>query len=577
GQEVAGGGVGDDGPVRVGAGAETDALEPVACPLDDAEGGAAGALDATDAERSLRASRLGGARLERACQEPAEHVERLKELDGALLEPRLDVAGNTARSDGLEAVVGQSVGGCADVLGDAAGSGGGSDRAEGEGVLARNDADVGEPVLEGAVEEELAPGASRLGLDPLELCAGCDDRVPLDRERAAGDGDRAEEEAVPGQRGVEPPRALGQRGEAVVPGRESDAGADRGDVVEVAPDPLQLQQDRADASELGRRVQPERRLPGMRVGGRVRDGAGGAGALDVGEPLVRGPALGGPLEAAVLVEQARVEVEDPVADDVEAEMPGFDHAGVDRSDRDLVGVMAVDGHRPAREVEVVIDERTQRHVAVEGDPAEVGRLALVPRCRGHEVDDRGHTPLDALDARRPVGGDEHRPDGRAGGMQPAEPPACGERLLDPGAVAHRIPSASARAIELPGSHSAAAASARSAAAVTGASTATPRRPSAGERSRRPVLPASVSISACARPRKPSASSSADAPAAQGRPAAKPPATISTSLAKSGDGGRPASAPSETPIAVPSIGSLRATPPTACPAARGSCASNGTAA
>ena len=58
-------------------------------------------------------------------------------------------------------------------------------------------------------------------------------------------------------------------------------------------------------------------------------------------------ALGGALEAAVLVEEAQVEEEDPLADDVEAEVAGLDHAGVDRADRNLIGVRSSHGHRPS--------------------------------------------------------------------------------------------------------------------------------------------------------------------------------------------------------------------------------------
>ena len=74
------------------------------------------------------------------------------------------------------------------------------------------------------------------------------------------------------------------------------------------------------------------------------------------------------------------------------------------------------------------------------------------------------------------------------------------------------------------------------------------------------------------PRKPSASRSAAAcwrPRAS-RPA-KPPARIRSSLRNSGEGGRPASVPSESPSRCRASGSVRAMPVTACPAARGSCA------
>ena len=80
----------------------------------------------------------------------------------------------------------------------------------------------------------------------------------------------------------------------------------------------------------------------------------------------------------MLVEEARVEVQDPLADDVEAEVAGLDHAGVDRPYRDLVRVVAADRDGPAVEHEVVVDERTQRLVAGEVDAVQVVGLPLVP-------------------------------------------------------------------------------------------------------------------------------------------------------------------------------------------------------
>ena len=51
----------------------------------------------------------------------------------------------------------------------------------------------------------------------------------------------------------------------------------------------------------------------------------------------------------MLVEQPHVEMQDPVADDVESEMARFDDAGVDRPDGDLVHAGAVTGTvQPAR-------------------------------------------------------------------------------------------------------------------------------------------------------------------------------------------------------------------------------------
>ena len=63
----------------------------------------------------------------------------------------------------------------------------------------------------------------------------------------------------------------------------------------------------------------------------------------------------------------------------------------------------------------------------------------------------------------------------------------------------------------------------------------------------------------------------------GRPAAKPPATIRISLTKSGEGGRPASAPRESPSTAASEGRVRPMPRAGWPAARGSCPSSGVAA
>ena len=127
----------------------------------------------------------------------------------------------------------------------------------------------------------------------------------------------------------------------------------------------------------------------------------------------------------MLVEEARVEVEDPLADDVEAEVPRLDHAGVDRADGDLVGVVAAAPAPSSARASVVLDERPQRLVAVEADAVEVVRLALVPvRGRG-EVDDRRHRAgvgLDRLDPRSsPSGVDEHGPHDGAAGRDRVEP------------------------------------------------------------------------------------------------------------------------------------------------------------
>ena len=91
----------------------------------------------------------------------------------------------------------------------------------------------------------------------------------------------------------------------------------------------------------------------------------------------------------MLVEEARVEVEDALADYVEAEVPGLDHACMDRANRDLVDPLSLDRDGPARRAERMGDKRAQRLVAAESQAIEVMRLALVPAPRRNELDDRG--------------------------------------------------------------------------------------------------------------------------------------------------------------------------------------------
>ena len=61
----------------------------------------------------------------------------------------------------------------------------------------------------------------------------------------------------------------------------------------------------------------------------------------VDRPLV-GAADQGPLDAAMLVAQRDLQVKDLLAVALEAEMPRLDDAGVDRTDRDLVDLLALD-------------------------------------------------------------------------------------------------------------------------------------------------------------------------------------------------------------------------------------------
>ena len=213
-------------------------------------------------------------------------------------------------------------------------------------------------------------------------------RVGARRRRAStalrADCDGVEQEAVPERLRVDLLGAVLERGEGHRAGREADAGADRADVVQVVVDALELEQHRAgDARARGRaagRARPRRPARRRRV---LATAHAAQARCDVGAAhRRRDAALGGALEAAVLVEEPRVHREDPLADDVEAEVPGLDHAGVDRADRDLVDAVAASpasSRRPGRRR--VLTSGAHRCVAGEPQSVEVVRFALVPAAR----------------------------------------------------------------------------------------------------------------------------------------------------------------------------------------------------
>ncbi len=147
----------------------------------------------------------------------------------------------------------------------------------------------------------------------------------------------------------------------------------------------------------------------------------------------------------MLVEELRVEVEDEVADDVEAEMARFDHAGVDRTDGDLVGTLSAAWHCPCGEARFVVDERPQRFVACEADVVQVGCFAFVPPGRRGEVDDRDGLASrcgERFQSSRAVRtGEERAHKGAlAGGVEPGEAPAVRSRAAS--ATAARYPAGS---------------------------------------------------------------------------------------------------------------------------------------
>ncbi len=84
--------------------------------------------------------------------------------------------------------------------------------------------------------------------------------------------------------------------------------------------------------------------------------------LGVVDRTRRRPAAQGLLDAAVLVAERDLEVEDLLAVALEAEVSGLDDAGVDRADRDLVDLVALDA------VEVA-HRRADRLIAADGPHA----------------------------------------------------------------------------------------------------------------------------------------------------------------------------------------------------------------
>ena len=359
--------------------------------LDDAHGCAAWALDAADPDYLLAGVRDGCCRAERVGEERVEPVEAGEELERALLEAGLDVADGAAQNRRLEAVVGEPRARRANVLAHAGRAGRNADDSERARRLSASTMpmsgirSMNEPLNRSAFQ---ARDDSPRILSSV-VRASCTTASSRSR-RAATDLHRSEQEPMAGKPRVQSPGVVHERCEAARSGRQPDAGADRGDVVERVPDALELEQDRACAGELGRGHEAESLFARVRVRHGVCDPAACARAGDDRQSVRERQSFGRPLESAVLVEQARVDVEDQVADDVEPEVARLDHAGVDRPDRDLVRVGSAHGRRESVDRAVVVDEGPKRLVPVEAHAVEVVRLAFVPARGGSEVDDRRH-------------------------------------------------------------------------------------------------------------------------------------------------------------------------------------------
>ncbi len=138
------------------------------------------------------------------------------------------------------------------------------------------------------------------------------------------------------------------------------------------------------------------------------------------EASIEVPAFEEPLDALVDEPQARLHLQDGLADDREPEVPGFDQPGVDRAHRDLVDPRTLDldervgagvvhhrrrgtgvvAHRvPALGPVLVEDEAPQERVADGNDAEEVVELAFEAAGREGESRQRGHLRAGAVDGR----------------------------------------------------------------------------------------------------------------------------------------------------------------------------------
>ena len=173
---------------------------------------------------------------------------------------------------------------------------------------------------------------------------------------------------------------------------------------------------------------------------RVADRRVAGDRLHVRQRPLRRPPDERALDAAVLVSERDLEVEDLLAVALEPEVPGLDHAGVDRADRDLVHLVSLDPEevrharrdrgvrRPApgvvaRTIRVVVTHRLQPGMPLEPHAELLGDLALEEmrlRDLGDEGRERRSVAVRARDGKAPVRVvREHGDEGDTLGCRPA--------------------------------------------------------------------------------------------------------------------------------------------------------------
>ena len=104
----------------------------------------------------------------------------------------------------------------------------------------------------------------------------------------------------------------------------------------MVPDAFELQEKRAGVRQPGGRPEPVSGLDRLRVREAVRDMVGCAGAPDKADRLPGVDSFGRLLQTAMFVEEPQVEVQNALADEVEAKVTAFDYAGVNRADSNVV-------------------------------------------------------------------------------------------------------------------------------------------------------------------------------------------------------------------------------------------------
>src|SRR5581483_5270447 len=221
---------------------------------------------------------------------------------------------------------------------------------------------------------------------------------------AAGTRD-PEEVAMSAHLGVELLQALLQDAALVHPELERGARAEVRDVADVVVQALELEEDAADQQRPPARRNVGERPYRLRVRDGVRERAHAAQTLREMQDTIDALPFGGLLDAAMRVEEARLELQDDLPDAAEAEVAGLDDPGMDRTDGHLHHALAPDaghrlvrvrhaGHR-ARRVEV-LPQRVEatRPIVVQHeapgigmalglDAEEVLGLPLVPVRGGH--------------------------------------------------------------------------------------------------------------------------------------------------------------------------------------------------